>query len=382
MTSPTYTDTPLSIQLAKYLLYAAIVGAYTVMPLSAAKFQLPRYKIGLWMAIVMAISLVVQAAIVTVITSDLANLWCFLFLSVFIPLMLYPHSFGFSVVSIERCLRWFVYITTAASIVQVGLFMAIGRLPALGWEGSILIRFGGLWDDPNGFAVFLSFIVPFVFFSGISRSRKVLLIAINLVSLLATQSFTGIFAFGASLLIVPICLFVKPVAVHQARRLFKLYVWIAFAVMLGLWALKHLLGEFNLDLIGVATEYLAQKQGSVEGHKESLDALLNADLQSILGLAPTGFGVESGYAGVLLNYGAGALLVYALLFAAIVGRSIRVVRANHSKPGIAVFYGAAFFLVAYGVAMFNLPLQRVFPVNLLVILFAALVCQTYRIAEW
>jgi hypothetical protein len=382
VTSPTYTDTPVSLQVAKYLLCFAIVGAYTAMALSATRMRLPRYGIGPWMAVVMGTFLVALAAVVTVITADLANLWCFVFLFAFVPLMLFPDSFRFSLVSIERCLRWFVYITTAAFIVQLALFLTVGRLPALSFEGSVFIRFGGLWDDPNGFAVFLSFLLPFVFFSDISRPGKVLLITVNLVSLLATQSFTGIFAFAASLVIVPICLFVRPVAVQQARRLFKLYLWLALAVVLGLCVLMYMHLEFDLDLIGAATEYLEEKQGSLEGHKESLDALLNADALNIMGLAPTGFWGESGYVGVLLNYGAGALLVYALLFVAIFGRSIRVLRASHGKPGIAVFYGVAFFLVAYGVAMFNLPLQRIFPVNLLVILFAALVCQTYRIAEW
>jgi len=379
-TSPTYTDTPFSVQLVKYLLFFAIVGSNTFLAL-LARGSLPRYPLGQWMAFVMASYLVVQSVNLALITGDQIYILCFLFLFSLVPLLLYPPSFEFSIVSIERCLHWFVYITTAVFITEVILFITVGRLPSLAFKGSYSVRFGGLWDDPNSFAVFLSFILPFIFFTNFSRPKKVLLLAINLVSLLATQSLTGIFAFVVSILIVIFCLFLKPVAIHQARHIWQFYLSLVLAIIVAFLLLMYL--ELNHDLISIATEYWAEKAGSVGGHMLSLNALMNAGLSTFLGLAPTEFWWgESGYIGILLNFGVVALVVFFLIFVAVFGKAIKVLRGNHNKPGIAVFYGIVFFLVDYGVAMFNLPLVRVFPINLLFILFAMLVWQTSRISEW
>lgn len=380
-TSPTYSDTPYILQILKYTLFFATVGIFTVLPLLARRSRWPRYRLGWWMAIVIVVWFIVQSGLVAIITSDLVHFESVIFLFALIPLMFYSRSFKIRLTIIERFLRWFIYITTASFVLQVLLFITVGRLPALAYQGSLFVRFGGLWDDPNGFAVFLSFIIPFIYFSEMRHSRKILLIVINLVSLIATQSLTGIFAFVASLFLVTGCLFLRPVARQWARRIGMIYLWLAIFAFVGLTAL--MIFNLKFDLTGLAIRYLEGKQPSMNIHMESWSMITQGTgLPTILGMEPTGRLVESGYATLLLNFGVFTLLAYVLFLLAIFWKTINVLRAYHDQPGIAVFYGAAFFSAAYGVAMLNLPLQTVFPINLLFILFAILAFQTYRIVDW
>lgn len=379
-TSATYSDTPLFLQILKYILFIATIGIYTVLSLSARGPHFPRYNLGWWMTMILVAWLVIQSVIVTIITSNLIHIQSMIFLVTLVPLMFYPYSFTIKLTSIERFLRWFVYIATGVSVLQEVLFITVGRLPALAWPTLHSFRFGSLWDDPNGFAIFLSFIIPFIYFSSIRRSWKILLIAINLVSLMATQSFTGIFANFASLLLVTGCLFLRPVAHQQARRIGLIYLYLTIAAIAGLTAL--ILLNNKLDLTNVAIRYIAFKQGSINGHTASWLVMKNLGMPTVLGLKPTGFFGESGFVDLLVNFGVFALLAYVSFLIAIFWKTIKVLRTYYDQPGIAVFYGAAFFLAAYSVAMVNLPLQIVFPVNLLFVLFAALAFQTRRIMEW
>lgn len=49
------------------------------------------------------------------------------------------------------------YAVIVTNAIVIFNFYIFGRLPALGYEGS-LVRFGGLWDDPNGFGFFSNFL--------------------------------------------------------------------------------------------------------------------------------------------------------------------------------------------------------------------------------
>ncbi len=57
-----------------------------------------------------------------------------------------------------RIIPLFVVFNTVSNVVQMLLYAAIGRLPFNGYPGS-LVRFGGLWDDPNQAAMVSALVI-------------------------------------------------------------------------------------------------------------------------------------------------------------------------------------------------------------------------------
>jgi len=380
-TSPTYSDTPFFLSILKYILFLVVVSIYAIISLCVRHLRLPRFRLSWWILFVLTTWVFVLPSIVTIFVRNLENLEAGIFLLAIMPLILYPRSYTISMSSIERLLRWFVYINTTVSVLQIILFITIGRLPALAYGGTLLVRFGGLWDDPNGMAVFLSFIIPFIYFSTIGRYLKVMLILINFGLLIATQSFTGIFAFFASLLFVNGFLFLRPVNRQWARQFSRFFFGLVILATIILMALVFL--SLNYDLIGLASTYFELKKPSMIYRLQSLSVITQSPgLPTILGLEPLGWYFENGYVDLFVNLGIFVLLAYVLFLIMVFIRIMYILRDYQNQFGINVFYGAAFFSAAYSVGMLNLPLQRVFPLNMLFIIFALLAFQSHRIVEW
>jgi len=354
-TSPTYTDTPLLFQVGKYAICLGLAGWFTALALLT-----PSGTTGQAIVVILIAYLVAIGSLASFATGDLAHLEHAIFLLVAVPLLIKPVE-----VNVDGILRWFVYLNTLAFVVQWALFIFFGRLPALAYHESYFVRFGGIWDDPNGMGVFLSFIIPYIYFN-FSGFKKWLLLILNGLALISTQSFTAMLSFGAALFIVPVVYFLLTGWIPRGiPRLSWLGIFVG--VVLVITALLMV-----PDLAYIVSEYMDDKWGSVEGHRESLDVLRNMTLMNFFGLQPNGYVGESGYGNLILNLGIlPTLMAGALILTVFVGAAL-----SHNYP-------VAFFAVTFGVAMFNLPLTQVFPVNLLLILFGVISVQArlYRLAS-
>ena len=88
----------------------------------------------------------------------------------------------------------------------------------------------------------------------------------------------------------------------------------------------------------------------------------------LAGLSPAETFVEAGYLNLTMNHG--LLYTIAYLVAAIIAgvRLFRLAQAGNGRPGNEVYWGSVLFLISFSVGMWNLPLERIFPNNLLLVL--------------
>jgi hypothetical protein len=84
----------------------------------------------------------------------------------------------------------------AVNLVEMALWATTGRLPALGYSHG-LVRFGGIWDDPNSTAVFSALFITAALGSAVVVRRRLALIALGaaLLNLVVAWSFSGWLVF-------------------------------------------------------------------------------------------------------------------------------------------------------------------------------------------
>ena len=114
---------------------------------------------------------------------------------------------------IDKIFSFFMHFTIIYEVIQIILYFAIGRLPALGYDTGVItdVRFGGAWDAPNEFSILIAFYIPYVYFKykGIKRAFYfVLLFAM----LLLTWSLTGIAA------VLGLCIFAALISLYSKTR--------------------------------------------------------------------------------------------------------------------------------------------------------------------
>lgn len=135
------------------------------------------------------------------------------------------------------------YIIIVSNWVVIGNYFLFGVVPFHAYEG-VLLRFGGLWDDPNTLAIISAF------FLGYSIFRKQYILAgIHIVNILLAISFNGYFLMIATL---AYC-FLK----SESSKITRMLVVSAFTIV------AFALVYSNLDLMISIYE---AKQESVEQH--------------------------------------------------------------------------------------------------------------------
>lgn len=123
---------------------------------------------------------------------------------------------------------------------------------------------------------------------------------------------------------------------------------------------------------------MINKAGSIHGHLNILFYLEDIQFDQIMGLNPlTNYG-ESGYVNMFLNFGILFLSVYILIGLITIWRLLRLIRSYNEKPGVGLFYGAFFFSIAYYIGMFNLPIDTIFPLNLILVVCVMLPLFNYK----
>ena len=238
-----------------------------------------------------------------------------------------------------------------------------GRLPALGYDTGNLtdVRFGGPWDAPNEFALLLAFLLPYAALR-YQGWRRVLYVAVLIVMLILSWSLTGI----ATILLIAVVVGLKELFLRSRNALHTLTACVAGLCVLGAFGLVL---YFNSDAIHA---FVASKMGSIQGHLDGWD-LSGLTLWNFLGLYPDMKFSEVGLI-VLLRRGGvvQVLLFYGLGICCAVraGRLAKVHRGDAVRRRL--YTGMQWYLIAFLIASFNLPMMVSFSNLGVFCVFAAL----------
>jgi hypothetical protein len=273
---------------------------------------------------------------------------------------------GIDLQALDKYLKAIFFFAVISDVIEVSLFLLFGRLPALGWSGSLSVRFGGFLDDPNGFAAILYLLMGWVFYRFSGKVRFFMEFAL-VICLLLTQSLTAIGFFGALLVVVLGWRVVK-------KPLFIFWIFAGCAVVVGLLEVTH-----ALEIIFLL---IAMKAGSANDHLSIPWGDLATRWNEWFFVGEKSYEpYESWWVSSLLDFGivwyVGYLLLTSLLVF-VVWRSFRFCQPKKEK---AVLAGIFLFCIYFMVGSANLPLPIIFPINFLFYLFCFLICFRKTITE-
>ena len=240
--SPNYSDTPLGWQLGKFLLAFPLVlfSAIRWVNSSARLTRAPMVIVTLFLSCFCAFKILEHP------DSQYIDVSFWMLFSLILVLAVDQVSIS----EINRYLYLLLVFALVSDLIEVLLYLAFGRLPAMAGG---FVRFGGFLDDPNGFAPIVFLLMGWSYTKYQGRKRFYLLAGLT-VSLLLTQSWTA-FAF----FLVLILLFV--LIASSKRPLLALFLvcvlpWLAVVVVRWVQQLP----------LGLIRDALEAKSGSIEGH--------------------------------------------------------------------------------------------------------------------
>ena len=340
-TSPTYSNTPVLFQLAKYLILILLLAAFFVFVL--LHFRKDARSGALFMA---AGLLIVQNVYIFFVSgdSDAVTMCCCLFLSLLIGLSSEETELG----AIDRIFSFFLHFSILYECVQIALYFLVGRLPALGYDTGNLtdVRFGGPWDAPNEFALLLAFLLPYAALK-YKGWRRALYVAILSVMLILSWSLTGI----ATILLIAVVVGLKELFLRSKNALHTLTACVAGLCALGAFGLVL---YFNSSAIH---DFVASKMGSIQGHLDGWD-LSGLSVWNLLGLYPD---MEFSEVGLIVLLRRGGVLQVLLFYglgiycAARAGRFAKLHRGDAVRRRL--YTAMQWYLVAFLIASFNLPMM-------------------------
>lgn len=341
-TSPTYSDTPFLLQAGKFALslpFFLIAAAKCSTKLIS--FNRP--------SIIFATVFLSAYSLLKIFEGNEPRYLDAFYWMLFALVLVLALDHRIKISSMNRYLIFLLVYALGSTLVEVLLFLTIGRLPALAYVGTFSIRFGGFLDDPNGFAAILFLLLGWSIarFKGLNRF---LVLAGILVALLLTQSWTALAFLG---IVLPVY-FLMAAARHPLAGILA----ICFAIIVTLF-LVHNPTPAHSDIL---ENMFYTKQGSIQEHSFSWsDWTSNWSEWALLGDS-TYNAFESWWAGALINFGIPWLCI---CLALVVSLIIAVHRAlKYANPEARPICTGILFLGYYfAFGSFSLPLPTVFPVN-------------------
>ena len=358
-TSPTYSDTPLSLKLGKFFVMSVIC-------LAALPFFL-RKKFT-WQQI-FVIFTVLFVSIIPAIKALGA------FDGVYFDISFWPLAALLLVGAldqirsqqIDKYLQFLFGYSILSTLVQVALFIFYGRLPALAYDNSISVRFGGFLDDPNGFAAVLFLLIGWAYYR-YSGFKRLLAESLLLVCLLLTQSFTAV----GFLFLLLVILFARLLYKRPARIL-----WILPCLAVILPLLASLYVSTLSDTISLLFQL---KLPSINQHAFPWGVWMDEWTKWIvMGDSPFNF-YESWWASSLINFGILWYMADLFLVGSLVYSVIRAFRTITGQINRAVLSGTLIFCAYFVFGSVNLPLFTVFPINFLFFVLTFLVA--FKRIDW
>jgi hypothetical protein len=350
-TSPTYSDTPLILQAGKFVLAFPLFAIALVQCLR--KTGPPRQ----WLFVLGALFLSCYSLLKVFGDRDARYLDLSFWLLFALTLVWALDAVEVS--ALDQYLRYLLFYALGSTLIEVVLFFAFGRLPALAFEGTYLIRFGGFLDDPNGFSAILFLLLGWSYLRFKGWTRFFILTSI-IASLLLTQSWTGL----AFLVLV---LFFWLLGRVSKRPVLSLAM-IGASALLVIFVI-HVIPQSPADIM---EDVLTAKQGSIEGHLIPWTQwFVRWTRWALLGdwsYNP----YESWWAGALINFGVPWLCV-CLVFTTGLVISIRRALARATPEARPVYLAFFLFGCYFVFGSLNLPLFIIFPINFFFFLFSFLV---------
>ncbi len=205
-TSPTYRNTPLAYQAGKYVILGALTVALLVVVVRNGR-DLARLRSGDLLLLALGSYALLRGGIATAQTHSETSLRTVLPFVCGVPFALagasWVHARAGRSTSFVKAAVLFgaavVVLHAGVNLVEMALWATTGRLPALGYSHG-LVRFGGIWDDPNGTAVFSALFITAALAGALSVRRRLALVALAaaLLNLVVAWSFSGwlMFAIG------------------------------------------------------------------------------------------------------------------------------------------------------------------------------------------
>jgi hypothetical protein len=259
--------------------------------------------------------------------------------------------------SLDAFLKFLFVFAVASDLIEVVLFLTIGRLPAQGYADSIAIRFGGWLDSPNDFACILFLLMGWALCRYRGFKRWAMEGAL-LLCLILTQSVTA-YAF----FVVAVAFLLAVNVVRRPRSL----LWIApllAIVTAAAWA-------WLPDLFSALVEN--KMSSSISGHlRMPPDLLATWQSWALLG-APSFDFYENWWVSSLYNLGLPWLLVCLITILWLFSLVILAFINAKQKLEKAVL-GGILAIASYCVlASWSFPILIFFPANFLFYLFCFLV---------
>ena len=350
-TSEVYSDTPFSLQVGKFALI------FLTCCMSAPFLFWKRFN-RLQAGILLLTVIVFTFPLVKLLGGfesryPEVSFWPLAALVLVIPLK------GTDLQALDKYLKALFFFAVISDLIEVGLFLLFGRLPALGWTGSLSVRFGGFLDDPNGFAAILYLLMGWVFYRFSGKVRFFMESAL-VICLLLTQSLTALGFFGALLVVVLAWRVVK-------KPLFIFWIFAGCAVLVGLLEVTH--------AIEIILLMIAMKAGSANDHLSIPWSNLAARWNEWFFVGERSYdSYESWWVSSLLSFGIVWYVGYLLLTSLLVYLVWRSFRFCQPKKEKAVLAGIFLFCIYFMVGSANLPLPIIFPINFLFYLFCFLIC--------
>ncbi len=353
-TSPTYSNTPLSIQIPKYII-TVIICLITIPYIAGKLFPFRKWVLAVLVA---CMSLYPVFKAVMAEGGDktaylVAAFWPLAALTVVLS------TNKVTITALDRYFRFVLIFALASTVVEVLLFLIIGRLPALAYANSFSVRFGGFLDDPNAFSAVLYMLMGWAYYR-YSGFRRFLVEAALVLCVLLTQSLTAI-GFLAMLTL----LFVGKHLIHRPRPSLVISIGAVLGIILRLvWS----------PLVAVISAVLETKSGSVDSHLANITSGQQSSMALgwLFGL-PSYTPYESWWIGSVINFGIPWYLLSLIVVATLLLSAFRAFRRARSAHDKAIMSGILFLSCYFVVGSINLPFFAIFPVNFLFFFFSYLV---------
>jgi hypothetical protein len=353
VTSPTYVDTPISLQLGKYVLIL-FFALSTILFSSGHLGRAHRItKFGAHGALSLVLMMWGSVTLVAGFSIDVIEFIFLWGMSLIFGVFLAPPHTG----KIEKFLKVVGMISVVTSLVQIALFIAVGRLPALAYAGSLSVRFGSFLDDPNGFALLCLFFLYYFKNDQSIIGRVIFFCHIPLIFL--TQSLTIIII---SILFLGFYLLWS--LAYKPHIAYLALVAVGFFVTL-------LLEFFPIETLLILYE---EKYQSIVGHLAAYEFNVSSASDLLFGVDSPAR-TESFWVNSFYRFG----MIWTFLFAALQLLAMRKAFAlwnscRGSSSGEERLYGALLiYFIAFFMATFNIDYFSVFPNNFLYFLFSAFV---------
>lgn len=350
--SPQYGDTPVAWQAGKFVL------AFPFMLVSAFRWATRSVPLNRWMIVLTTLLLATYPCIKILLQPDSqyvdVSFWMLFSLFLVLPVE------NVSVESIDKYFRFLLVYSFVSNFIEVFLWIAIGRLPAMASGGFYSARFGAFLDDPNGMAAFFFLLMPWAYKRYQGR-RRTLIVGGVVLCLLLTESWTALGFFFLFLFVWGLVAILKrPVLAILAAGALPFFI--------------AAIAEFVRELLtlGILLDLMEAKQGSIEGHTFPWSEWASR-WSDWLVLGDWKYNAyECWWAAAMVNFGVLWLAIYAALTLALLFYAFRAYTKAmpESKPVYAglLLFGAYFFLGSFG-----LPFPIKCPINVVFFVFFYLI---------